>query len=288
MDYLEFTTLKNAKKLRPVGRSYLDRTLLNIARMWDKAIFSSRSRYQNKIISTELQIILTLIFLLFVSLTTSLTVLTIYGQIEFLLILSLVFKKVFTLKDFLTSGFLVTLLFTLILCLPITVNIFSHLECPVIWKWWTFSTTRSWGFIKIPPTIGVTKQGILSAIILLLRVMISVSAVLTLTLSKSWLDLFYALKKLRVPPIILQITAMSLIYLHWLLKRTEDVHLARKARMIGRQRILEGYKWSGVRMAQAWEDSWRLMEEVESAMLARGFGRDWVQTDSAKKSKLKK
>ena len=275
MNYQEFLAIQRTRGLRPIGRSYVDRTIREIARLWDSAIFGTRqgATADNRL-EPRLRVILTLVFLVAVSFITTIHMLLVCASIVTIFVLAALVTRRFRLKDFLGGGFGVALAFTLIMALPSTLNLFAHGDGQLIFTLWECDSSRHFGPWTIPARIGITQIGIYAAITLLLRVLTSVSAVLWLTLTTRWLDLLRALRSLGVPALVVQIFSMTMIYLHLLLGREEDVHLARKSRMICKERTIVGQKWVGTRIARAWEDSLRLMEEVHQAMTARGFTGD--------------
>jgi len=60
-------------------------------------------------------------------------------------------------------------------------------------------------------------------------------------------------------------------YTHALFRHSEEIHLGRKSRTVGRSSLSARQSWVGSRLARSWERSLHLMEEVGQAMGARGF-----------------
>jgi energy-coupling factor transporter transmembrane protein EcfT len=133
---------------------------------------------------------------------------------------------------------------------------------------------RSIGPYSLPKVVGVTREGLLTAATLLLRVLPSVAAVLWLTLSTRWTDLLRALRFLRLPPLFLQVGGITVRYVHALLRQSEEMHLGKKSRSVCRLPVRAEQAWAGSRLAASWERSFHLMEEVSGAMKARGFTGD--------------
>ena len=271
MNYQEFLAIKNSRRLKPVGHSYIDRALRQIASLWDSAIFGGRAEVKTPCRRrTSFRLMLTLIFLVIISFVTTLEMLGVCATVTGACIITAILRKRFRLQDFL-GGFGVAALFTLIVALPATLNLFAHGDSQVILPLLSFSSAHHFGPWTIPTTIGITQVGLYSAATLLLRALTSVSALLWLTLTTRWVDLLRALRSLGIPALMVQIFAMTLIYMHLLLKRAEEVHMARKSRMMCKESTLIGQRWVGTRIACAWEDSIRLMDDVHHSMIARGF-----------------
>ncbi len=127
------------------------------------------------------------------------------------------------------------------------------------------------GPYTIPPIVGISREGVLTAATFLLRTLASVTAVLCLALTTRWMDLLRALRFLRLPPLVLQTLGMTVRYLHLLLRQSEEIHLGKKSRTLTRRPLSADQMWAGSRIAYAWEKSLRLMEDVGEAMTARGF-----------------
>jgi cobalt/nickel transport system permease protein len=127
------------------------------------------------------------------------------------------------------------------------------------------------GPLVVPRVIGVTREGLLSAETLLLRVLSSVAAALWLTLSTRWTDLLRALRFFRVPALFVQVAGMTVRYLYALLRQAEEIHLGQTSRTVCRAGIASEQAWAGSGIARSWERSLHLMDEVSAAMKARGF-----------------
>jgi cobalt ECF transporter T component CbiQ len=117
--------------------------------------------------------------------------------------------------------------------------------------------------------VGLTRQGLTGAGLITLRVAVSISLVLLVTLTTRWTDLLAAL---RVPRAFVLVAGMSYRYLLVLLDVVTDLHEARRARTLkprersktGRQFVAGG---AGVLLGRTHD----LAVEVHQAMVARGF-----------------
>jgi cobalt/nickel transport system permease protein len=151
-------------------------------------------------------------------------------------------------------------IFTGIVVLPATLSIVTpgHLVVPL----WTWDGTAE----------GITTQGLATAARLVLRVAVSISIVVLVTLTTSWARLLAGLRALGVPKMFILVIGMAYRYLFHLLTVVMDMYEARKARTIGKQkhdRAARGFvaATAGVTVGK----SHQLAEEVHQAMTARGF-----------------
>ncbi len=173
------------------------------------------------------------------------------------------------LSEFLGAGFLVAVVFSLLMAAPAALSLFR--DGTVVVPLVRLDAAWRLGPFTVPQVIGLTREGLLSAGTLLLRVLSSVAAALWLTLSTRWTDLLRALRFFRVPAIFVQVAGMTVRYLHALLRQAEEVHLGKRSRTVCRGRVAAEQAWAGSRIARSWERSLHLMEEVGAAMKARGF-----------------
>jgi cobalt/nickel transport system permease protein len=120
--------------------------------------------------------------------------------------------------------------------------------------------------------VGLTRQGLTSAALIISRVATSISLVVLLTLTTPWTRLLAALRALAVPRIFILVIGMAYRYLFLLLNSVTDMFQARKARTV----VAEADAHAGRRFVSAaagtlFGRSYELAEEVHQAMLARGY-----------------
>ena len=211
------------------------------------------------------RLLATLLFLFSVSLARSIPALLAHAALP---LVAIAISRIRP-KEFLGAGFLLAIIFSLLMAAPATLNIFTRGEVilPLLFR------DQEWryGPYVLPQVIGVSRQGVLTAATFLLRVLSSVAAVLWLTLSTRWVDLLRALRSFRLPPIFVQVSGMTIRYLIALLRHSEELHLGKKSRSICRRSIAAEQAWIGSRIANAWERGLHLIQEVSEAMIARGF-----------------
>lgn len=120
--------------------------------------------------------------------------------------------------------------------------------------------------------VGLTRQGLTSAGLIVCRVAASISLVLLLTLTTPWPRLLSALRALFVPRLLVLVLGLAYRYLFVLLDSVSEMVTARKARTIAaerggrRARAVAGFS-GGALFGKAHA----LSEEIHQAMLARGF-----------------
>jgi len=264
----QFLALAKARRLRPVGRNHIDRGMRRIASFFSEALGREAAARRHGLlqqVDPRARLLATLVFLVSVSLAPSLPALAAH------LCLPLVALALSRIRphEFLRAGFLVTLIFSLLIAAPATLNVF--VEGRVVFPLLSREQEIRYGPYVIPRVIGISSEGLLTAGTLVLRILSSVAAVLWLTLTTRWMDLLRALRFLRLPPVFLQVVGMTVRYLYAFLRQSEEVHLGRKSRSICRRPIASEQAWVGSRIANAWERGLHLMGEIHDAMTARGF-----------------
>lgn len=263
-----FYEAARARGLRPVGRNHLDKTLREISSFFSRSLFREETARRNGLlqrVDPRARLLGLLFFLASVSLARSIPALLFHFALP---LLALALSRIRP-REFLGAGFFFALFFSAMMAAPATLNLFSG--GTVVYPLLTLGGERSVGPYLLPNVVGITRQGLLSSATFLLRVLSSTAAVLWLTLSTRWVDLLRALRFLRLPPVFLQVTGMTVRYVHAFLRQSEEIHLGKKSRSVCRAKTGEDQAWTGSRIAFSWEKSLHLMEEVGAAMKARGF-----------------
>jgi cobalt/nickel transport system permease protein len=127
------------------------------------------------------------------------------------------------------------------------------------------------GYWTLPPELTITKEGVASAALLILRVGASVSLAILLTLTTRWTTLLKALSVLRIPSVFLTVLEMSYRYIFLLLQTSGDMFMARRSRLVGRASSREERRFVASAMGNLWGKTAALSEEVHGAMLSRGY-----------------
>ncbi|NWJ47424.1 MAG: cobalt ECF transporter T component CbiQ [Chloroflexi bacterium] len=113
--------------------------------------------------------------------------------------------------------------------------------------------------------------GLISAIIFVARVGVSVSLAVLLVLVTPWADVLKSLQALKVPSIFILLLSMTYRYIFLFLRSATGLFEARKSRMVGRTSGGEQRSWITASMGGLMHRSFKMSNEVYTAMLARGF-----------------
>jgi cobalt ECF transporter T component CbiQ len=264
----QFLELARTRGLRPVGRNYADKTLQRISVFFSRSLLREETARRPAVlqgVDPRARLVAALVFLISVSLARSIPALVGHAAIP---LVAIVLSRIRA-KELLGAGFLLALIFSSLITAPATLNVLGggQVVFPLL------SREQEWrlGPYVLPGVIGVSREGLLTAATFLLRVLSSVAAVLWLTLSTRWVDLLRGLRSLRLPPLFLQVTGMTVRYLHAFHRQSEEIHLGKKSRSVCKAPMAAEQAWVGSRIANAWDRGLHLMEEVSDAMTARGF-----------------
>ena len=125
------------------------------------------------------------------------------------------------------------------------------------------------GPIVIAPSIN----GILGAILLVMRVGVSVSLAVLLVVTTPWADILKSLRAIRVPQVFVLILSMTYRYIFLFLHTVNGLFLARKSRMVAKTRGSEHRRWIGSTMGTLIGRSFKMSNDVYAAMLRTRFQR---------------
>jgi len=155
---------------------------------------------------------------------------------------------------------LVVPLFTAVAVLPATLSVVTPGDLVVhLWTWHGRPE-------------GLTAQGLGTAVLVVVRVGVSVSLVTLLTLTTTWTRLLAALRALGVPRMFVLVVGMAYRYVFMLIGAVTDMYESRKARTLGRVRHDgSARRFVGASAGALVGKANHLSEEVHQAMLARGY-----------------
>jgi len=215
----------------------------------------------------ELQVLIG-IFVFFLTWASRLTVLQFYKRILFL-------------------GFI----FGFLIGLPSAFNLVGKGE--VILPMFRLPRSYDFWIYRIPQEIGITKQGQYGLAMLTLRVMNSLSLVFLILHTTPFPEIMKALRVMRTPDSLLVIITLSYKYFLLFTKTVEEMHLAKKSRLMRRLSHREARRWAAGRIAFIFVKTRQKGEEIFKAMLSRGFSdsvkiygfqkltaRDWIASVS--------
>jgi len=123
-------------------------------------------------------------------------------------------------------------------------------------------------FIAIP---AVFTQGIMPAVIFVLRVTACVSFAVLLTITTRHNLLFKALRSLGIPNIFVTTLDMTYRYIFFFVKVFEEMHTGLKSRLINDFNGRRAREWVGTRIGFLFRRSIKMSEDVYMAMIARGY-----------------
>lgn len=161
------------------------------------------------------------------------------------------------------------LLFGVLVPLPALLNIFDGAE-PLIPVWHLERGYHLWLY-HIPQTIGVTRGGLDGMALLTSRIANSVALSLLVLHTTSFPDLIKALRVFRVPESFIAVITLSYKYVFTFTRILEDMHLAKKSRLLGGMDGSQSRSWAAGRMAFLFQKSQGRCEDIFKAMISRGY-----------------
>ena len=177
----------------------------------------------------------------------------------YLIALVLAMLSNLSLRFFVKRVWLFIPVFTGIVVLPATFSFVTHGHIVVPFGTW------------FGHRVGITAQGLTSAGLIVMRVAVSISLVVLLTLTTPWNRLLAALRALAVPRLFVMVLAMAYRYVFHLLDVVTDMYTARKARTVGAADVASGRRFVAATAGALFGKSHALSEEVYMAMVARGY-----------------
>lgn len=158
---------------------------------------------------------------------------------------------------------------TLIAAIPAMFSLFNP-GVPLL-ELYHSADPHTWLGIRMPDQIYISRQGSMAALVLFLRVGLSVSWGVLLVITTPSARLFKSLRVLRVPLLIVMILEMSYRYLLVLIRISLDMFEARKMRTIGNLPVRAQQRQVTSTIGALFIKSMELSEEVYQAMVARGY-----------------
>ena len=122
--------------------------------------------------------------------------------------------------------------------------------------------------------LAISDAGLLSALMLLLRIGAAISVTLLWSLTTRWHLLLHSLRTLRVPKLMVTALTLTYRYLFTLVDTLAEMILARRSRQSGALTAHQTRAYAGAGAAVLFAKSLTLNEEVYLAMRARGFDGD--------------
>ena len=214
---------------------------------------ASRSGYLQ---SLDARIKVLIIFLMVLCVMLSKDIYAIFSLYLFCLLLSVSSK--INILFFLKRTWVFIPLFSLFIALPAIFSIITPGE-------------EIFGFGAAGFRLSITRQGLMSAGIFLIRVLTSVSFVILLTLTTRNTELLQALRIFKVPQLFVMTTGMCYRYIYLFVEIIENTYLAIKSRVGILLPHKKGRYIVAWNIGSLWQRSYYLNHAVYTAMLSRGY-----------------
>ncbi len=137
---------------------------------------------------------------------------------------------------------------------------------------------RVWFFIPIFTLIiaipAIFTSGLSTAALFVLRVAVSVSFVVLISITTRHNRLLKSLRSFGIPAIFVDVLDMMYRYVFLFIRIFEEMHLSLKSRLLKKFDRHSARRWISSRMAFMFKRSLKMSEDVYMAMIARGYGRD--------------
>ena len=117
----------------------------------------------------------------------------------------------------------------------------------------------------------ITRQGLNTAVLFLLRVVTSVSFVILLGLTTKHFELLKVLRIFKIPQLLVMVLGMCYRYIYLFVELVENTYLGIKSRVGAKVHYKKGQAIVAWNIALLWQRSFKLNEEVYNAMLSRGY-----------------
>ncbi|MCX5780656.1 MAG: cobalt ECF transporter T component CbiQ [Firmicutes bacterium] len=172
-------------------------------------------------------------------------------------------------------------LFTLLMSMPAMFNIIID-GTPLLMIHQSLQSS-TWLGLPIPANIYISQQGFVAGIYLFLRVGLSLSFGILLTMTTPVAKLLRSLQIMGMPPVVVMIIEMSYRYLVLLLTLSIEMFEARRLRTVGVLSMHSKRAQFGSSMAALFARSMFLADEVYLGMVARGYTGQAVNAEAQSK-----
>jgi len=160
-------------------------------------------------------------------------------------------------------------IFAGIIVIPSLFNVFRAGD--PLWTIWDFGGEVTLGPWSLGASLAITKQGLEGAVLLIMRVAVSVSLAVLLALTTRWSDLLKALRVFFLPRVFILILSMTYRYIFLLLGLASDMFTARASRMVGPSSPADDRRFAATSMGSLLGKSHTMSDEIYAAMVSRGY-----------------
>lgn len=247
---------------------FIDRTLNNIAGFIKTGYIQIDSASKKGLlqqINPRAKIIFLLLFIISIGLLRQ-----IHQQLCITLLLFLFFiTSRINIREVYKKIVLVGFFFGFLVAAPACLNIITHgnILFPVL----HFTEPHKFWIYHLPETIGITREGCIVVIRFFLKVTNSVALTLLIFYSTSFSEFVKALDFLWIPQLFLIVILLTYKLIFILSFTTEETYLALKSRWWNHFKIKDANQIVSGRILFIFRKSWLKYEEINRAMISKGF-----------------
>jgi cobalt/nickel transport system permease protein len=244
---------------------FLDKTLRHVISFVEDTMFNEVISAQSgllQMVEPKVKVISLLSFVVVLSLQKSIEGIAIFSLLAILLVFASKIPFTTFIKRLLPAAAL-----TLVIAIPAVLNVI--VEGDSLLGLFRFESSVNIGSLGIPQEIAVTRQGLLSAVTLILRVITSVSIVFLLTMTTPPNTFMKTLSSL-VPGPLQPVVAISYRYIFFLVRKVEHFVMGLRSRQIAAVTSTTGRHWTASRIGLLFSMSMELSNDLTMAMESRG------------------
>lgn len=252
--------------LRKRNERFLDKTLRHVISFVEDTMFNESISARNgllQMIEPKVKVISLLSFVVVLSLQKSMEGIAAFSLLAILLVFASRIPFTTFVKRLMPAAVL-----TLIISIPVVLNLI--VEGDPLFVLLRFERSVNIGPLVIPHEIAVTRQGLASAITLLLRVITSVSLVFLLTMTTPPNTFIKTLSSL-VPGALRPLVSISYRYIFFLVRKVEHFIMGLRSRQIASVTSSTGRHWVASRIGLLFSMSMEFSNELSMAMESRGY-----------------
>jgi cobalt/nickel transport system permease protein len=240
------------------NNNFIERSIMGALSFLKGSVFSDEYASENgflQSIDPRIKLVIFALFLLTALFTKSIAV----CFFLYILCLALAYFSKINLGFFLKRTWIFIPLFSLFIAIPALFSIFTPGEAIA-------------GFKVFGLNLIITRQGLFGALLFVMRVVVSVSFAVLVSITTKHFVLLKTLRAFKAPQVFVMILGMCCRYIYLFMEVVENTYMAIKSRVGRKVRYAEGQRMVAWNMASLWHRSYRLNEAVYGAMLSRGYG----------------
>lgn len=244
---------------------FIERSISGAVSLMKESVFADENAGKNGFLQSldpRVKAVTFFVFIVLVVLTKNIVILT--CLYVFCLVLSRL-SRINT-ASFLKRTWIFMPVFSLFIALPALFSTFTPGEALV--------SFRAAGI-----GLTVTRQGLASAELFVMRVITSVSFAVLLNLTTRHFALLKVLRIMRIPRIFVMTAGMCYRYIYLFAEIIENTYTAIKSRVGTKVHYKKGQHIVAWNIAYLWGRSYRLNDEVYKAMLSRGYNGEPVELE---------